>query len=223
MNNEEINELLDNMSFEEKDYMYKKIIESTLFDDLRRKAASWLKIQHIPYKLIHTEQVPYTPLMRSFLYTFEFCRRRYVITDDLDFNIAGHYFDNDKFLFLLQHNFGIRIKHDAAWTPKSMKKLMLRIEAETKPEYREMLAIEMENFDKMRQELLELFIFCNQQKRLHFDSNPAFTDIDFNMLNQHLYNDYHIYLSMADRRTLNTVGRIINHIIYRLKDGNGSL
>ena len=45
MNNEEINELLDNMSFEEKDYMYKKIIESTLFDELRRKAASWLKIQ----------------------------------------------------------------------------------------------------------------------------------------------------------------------------------
>ena len=121
MNNEEINELLDNMSFEEKDYMYKKIIESNLFDELRRKAASWLKIQHIPYKLIHTEQVPYTPLMRNFLYTFEFCRRRYVITDDLDFTIAGHYFDNDKFLFLLQHNFGIRVKHDAVWTPKSMK------------------------------------------------------------------------------------------------------
>ena len=103
-----INELVDNMSFEEKDYMYKKIIESNLFDELRRKTASWLKIQHIPYKLIHTEQVPYTPLMRNFLYAFEFCRRRYVITDDLEFNIAGHYFDNDKFLFLLQHNFGIR-------------------------------------------------------------------------------------------------------------------
>lgn len=105
MNNEEINELVDNMSFEEKDYMYKKIIESKLFNELRRKAASWLKIRHIPYKLIDTEQVPYTPLMRSFLYTFEFCRRRYVITDDLEFTIAGHYFDNDKFLFLLQHNF----------------------------------------------------------------------------------------------------------------------
>ena len=180
-------------------------------------------LKDIPYKLIESEEVPNTPLMRNFLYTFEFCRRRYVITDDLDFTIAGHYFDNDKFLFLLQHDFGIRVKHDAVWTSKSMKKLMLRIEAETKPEYREMLAIEMENFDRMRQELLELFIFCSQQKKLHFDSNPAFTDIDFDMLNKHLYNDYHIYLTMADRRTLNTVGRIINHIIYRLKDGNGSL
>ncbi len=85
------------------------------------------------------------------------------------------------------------------------------------------LAIEMENFDKMRQELLELFIFCNQQKKLHFDSNPAFTDIDFDMLNQHLYTNYHIFLSAADRRTLNTVGSMINHIIYRLKDGNSCL
>lgn len=85
-----------------------------------------------------------------------------------------------------------------------------------------MLKVEMENFDKQRQELFDLFVFCNK-KKLHFDSNPAFTDIDYNELNQQLYKDYHIYLSAADRRTLNTVGRMINHIIYRLKDGNGSL
>ena len=176
-------------------------------------------LKDIPYKLIESDEVPNTPLMRNFLYTFEFCRRRYVVTDDFD----NYYFDNDKFLFLLRHNFGIGVNHDAEWTLESMKELMLYIEAETKPEYREMLKIEMENFDKMRQELLELFSFCNQQKKLHFDSNPAFTDINFDMLNQHLYNDYHIYLTMADRRTLNTVGRIINHIIYRLKDGNGNL
>ena len=176
-------------------------------------------LKDIPYKLIESEEVPYTPLMRNFLYTFEFCRRRYVVTDDLD----NYYFDNDKFLFLLRHNFGIGVNHDAEWTLESMKELMLYIEAETKTEYREMLKVEMENYDKQRQELLELFIFCNHQKKLHFDSNPAFTDIDFDLLNQHLYNDYHIYLTMADRRKLNTVGSMINHIIYRLKDGNGSL
>ena len=179
-------------------------------------------LKNIPYKLIESEEVPNTPLMRNFLYTFEFCRRRYIEESNFD-ELVGYDFDNDKFLFLLRHNFGIRVNHDADWTLESMKELMLRIEAETKPEYREMLAIEMENFDRMRQELLELFIFCNQQKKLHFDSNPAFTDIDFDLLNQHLYNDYHIYLSAADRRTLNTVGRMINHIIFRLKDGNGSL
>ena len=86
-----------------------------------------------------------------------------------------------------------------------------------------MLAIEMEHIDRMKQELLELIIFCNQQKKLRYDSNPAFTDIDYNELNQHLYNNYHIYLSAADRRTLNSVGKIIDHIIYRLKDGNSSL
>ena len=176
-------------------------------------------LKDIPYKLIESDEVPNTPLMRNFLYTFEFCRRRYVVTDDFD----NYYFDNDKFLFLLRHNFGIGVNHDAEWTLESMKELMLYIEAETKPEYREMLKIEMENFDRMRQELLELFIFCNHQKKLRFDSNPAFTDINYNELNQHLYNNYHIYLSAADRRTLNTVGRMINHIIYRLKDGNSSL
>ena len=179
-------------------------------------------LKDIPYKLIESEEVPNTPLMRNFLYTFEFCRRRYIEESNFD-ELVGYDFDNDKFLFLLRHNFGIGVDHDAEWTLESMKELMLYIEAETKPEYREMLAIEMENFDRMRQELLELFIFCNQQKKLHFDSNPAFTDINYNELNQHLYNDYHIYLSAADRRTLNTVGSMINHIIYRLKDGNRSL
>ena len=172
-------------------------------------------LKDIPYKLIESEEVPNTPLMRNFLYTFEFCRRRYVVTDDFD----NYYFD----LFLLRHNFGVGVNYDAEWTLESMKELMLYIEAETKPEYKEMLKVEMENYDKQRQELLDLFVFCNKQKKSHFDSNPAFTDINYNELNQHLYNDYHIYLSAADRRTLNTVGRMINHIIYRLKDGNGSL
>jgi len=179
-------------------------------------------LKDIPYKLIESDEVPNTPLMRNFLYTFEFCRRRYIEESNFD-ELVGYDFDNDKFLFLLRHNFGIGVNHDAEWTLESMKELMLYIEAETKPEYREMLKVEMENYDKQRQELLDLFVFCNKQKKLHFDSNPAFTDIDYNELNQHLYNDYHIYLSAADRRTLNTVGRMINHIIYRLKDGNSSL
>ena len=179
-------------------------------------------LKDIPYKLIESEEVPNTPLMRNFLYTFEFCRRRYIEESNFD-ELVGYDFDNDKFLFLLRHNFGIRVDHDADWTLESMKELMLRIETETKPEYREMLKVEMENYDKQRQELLDLFVFCNKQKTLHFDSNPAFTDIDYNELNMHLYNDYHIYLSAADRRKLNTVGSMINHIIYRLKDGNGSL
>ena len=179
-------------------------------------------LKDIPYKLIESDEVPNTPLMRNFLYTFEFCRRRYIEESNFD-ELVGYDFDNDKFLFLLRHNFGIGVDHDAEWTLESMKELMLYIEAETKPEYREMLKVEMENFDRMRQELMELFIFCNHQKKLHFDSNPAFTDIDYKELNQHLYNDYHIFLSATDRRTLNTVGSMINHIIYRMKDGNSRL
>ena len=219
MTKDEMNSLVDNMSDEEKDMMFKVIVESIGFEEFRKKKASWFELKDIPYKLIESEEVPNTPLMRNFLYTFEFCRRRYVVTDDFD----NYYFDNDKFLFLLRHNFGIRVDHDADWTIQNMKELMLYVEAETTSEYREMLKIEMENYEKQRQELLDLFDFCNKQKALRFDGNPAFTDIDYNELNQHLYNDYHIYLSAADRRKLNTVGSMINHIIYRLKDGNGSL
>lgn len=222
MNKEEMNNLVDNMSGEEKDMMFRMLLESGGFDEFRNQKASWLKLKEIPYKLIELGEVPYTPLMSNFLYVFEFCRRRYLVVSDYD-NVEGYSFDNDKFLFLLRHNFGIRVDHDADWTLESMKELMLYIEAETKPEYREMLKIEMENYEKQRQELLDLFDFCNKQKALRFDGNPAFTDIDYNELNQHLYNDYHIYLSAADRRKLNTVGSMINHIIYRLKDGNGSL
>jgi hypothetical protein len=198
------------------------LIETYGFPIHSRNTHEEIKFKDIPYKLIESKEVAYTPLMRNFLYTFEFCRHRYLVVSEYD-SLEGYSFDNDKFLFLLRHNFGIRVDHDADWTLKSMKKLMLRIETETKPEFREMLAMEMDNYDKQRQELFELFIFCNHQKKLRLDSNPAFTDIDFNMLNQHLYNDYHIYFSMADRRRLNSVGSMINHIIYRLKDGNSGL
>ena len=222
MTKEEMNNLVDNMSDEEKDMMFKMMVESIGFEEFRKQQASWVELKDIPYKLIESEEVPNTPLMRNFLYTFEFCRRRYIEESNFD-ELVGYDFDNDKFLFLLRHNFGIGVDHNAEWTLESMKELMLYIEAEMKPEYREMLKVEMENYDKQRQELLELFIFCNHQKKLHFDSNPAFTDIDYKELNQHLYNDYHIYLSAADRRRLNTVGSMINHIIYRLKDGNSCL
>ena len=222
MTKDEMNSLVDNMSDEEKDMMFKMMVESIGFEEFRKQQASWLELKDIPYKLIESDEVPNTPLMRNFLYTFEFCRRRYIEESNFD-ELVGYDFDNDKFLFLLRHNFGIGVDHDAEWTLESMKELMLYIEAETKPEYREMLAIEIKNYDKLKQELFDLFVFCNHHKKLHFDSNPAFTDIDYRELNQHLYNDYHIYLSAADRRTLNTVGSMINHIIYRLKDGNGRL
>ena len=122
-------------------------------------------LKDIPYKLIESEEVPNTPLMRNFLYTFEFCRRRYIEEFNFD-NLVGYDFDNDKFLFLLRHNFGIEVKHDADWTLESMKELMLRIEKETKLEYRMMLAIEMEHIDRMKQELLELIIFLQQTEEV---------------------------------------------------------
>ena len=144
MTKEEMNSLVDNMSDDEKDMMFKVMVESIGFEEFRKQQASWFELKDIPYKLIESEEVPNTPLMRNFLYTFEFCRRRYIEESNFD-ELVGYDFDNDKFLFLLRHNFGIGVNHDADWTLESMKELMLYIEAETKPEYREMLKVEMEN------------------------------------------------------------------------------
>ena len=47
--------------------------------------------------------------------------------------------------------------------------------------------------------------------------------IQASVWNLHLYNYYHSYLSVADRRMLNMIGSKINHIIYNLKDDNSSL
>ncbi len=41
-----------------------------------------IALKDFPYKLIESEEVPDTPLMRNFLYTFEFCRHRYLVVSD---------------------------------------------------------------------------------------------------------------------------------------------
>ena len=219
---EEMLSLVDNMSGEEKDMVLNMINESIDSEKSRKKEASWVELRDVPYELVYTREVPNTPLIRYFLYTFEFCRHRYMESGHFD-NLVGYYFDDAKFLFLLEHDFGISVDHDAVWSIERMKELMLSIEKEIQPKYREMLEIKIDKIDRMRQKLLDLFIYCNHQKTLRFGSNPAFTDIDFNELNQHLYTEYHIYLSAAERRTLNTVDEMIDYIIYRLKDGNSSL
>ena len=214
--------LVDNMSGEEKDIVLNMINESIDSEKSRKKEASWVELRDVPYELVYTREVPNTPLIRYFLYTFEFCRHRYMESGHFD-NLVGYYFDDAKFLFLLEHDFGISVDHDAVWSIERMKELMLSIEKETIPFLREMLEIKIEKIDKIRQKLLALFIYCNHQKKLRFGSNPAFTDINFNELNQHLYTEYHIYLSAAERRTLNTIDEMIDYIIFRLKDGNSDL
>ena len=94
MTKEEMNNLVDNMSGEEKDMMFRMIVESVGFEEYRKQKASWFELKEIPFNLIESGEVPYTPLMRNFLYTFEFCRRRYLVVSDYD-NVEGYYFDND--------------------------------------------------------------------------------------------------------------------------------
>ena len=222
MTKEEMINLVDNMSGVEKDMMFNMIVESRESEEFRKKEASLLELRDAIYNLVYTREVPDTSLIRYFIYTYEFCRYRYMESGHPD-DLVGNYFDDAKFLFLLKHDFGIRVNHDTVWSIEIMKKLMLRIRKEINPILREELERKIEKIERMKQELLDLFIYCNHPKKLRFGSNPAFTDIDYNELNRHLYKGYHIYLSAAERRTLNTVDEMIDYIIYRLKDGNSSL
>lgn len=177
-------------------------------------------LKDMPYKLVHEEEVPLTPLMKVFILTFEFCNYRYVVVDHLSGLDAK--FDYDKFQFLLLHEFGIRVNLSTEWTLENMKALMLRVESEITSEYRDRLMKKWENVNEIRQMILDLINLCSQSKRLTIISNVAFSDINFEMLNQELYNEYGIYLSMADRIKLDTVGKMVNHILFRLYDGRYS-
>ena len=129
---------------------------------------------------------------------------------------------DDKFQFLLLHEFGIRVNLSSEWTLESLKALMLRVESEITPEYRERLMKKWKNINEIRQMFFDLINLCSQNKRLTLISNVAFSDINFEMLNLELYNEYGFYLSMADRIKLDTVGKMVNHIFFRLYDGRYS-
>ena len=177
-------------------------------------------LKDIPYKLVHDKEVPLSPLMKIFILTFEFCNYRYVVVDH--FSGLDAKFDYDRFQFLLLHEYGIRVNLSTEWTLENMKALMLRVESEITPEYKERLMEKWEDFKECRKMFFDLINLCSQSKRLTIISNVAFADINFEMLNLELYNEYGIYLSMADRIKLDTVGKMVYHILFRLYDGRHS-
>ena len=177
---------------------------------------------HNPYYLLYKGYVKDTPLMRILAKDVLFCRYSFQkITSDNYLTSDGT--DYDKLQHLLLYEYGLKIDVERFFRYHRLYRLMQYVENNTSQKHLSQLMARESKEQELRNELLQMFNDSCVGRTPNLDSNPAFTDIDYNELNQHLYNDYHIYLSMADRRTLNTVGRIINHIIYRLKDGNGSL
>ena len=144
-------------------------------------------LKDLPYKLVYEKEVPLTPLMKVFILTFEFCRHRYV-EGDCYWGFSDSAFDYDRFQFLLLHEFGIRVNLSSEWTLESMKALMLRVESDITPEYRERLMEKWEDFSEKGKMFFDLINLCSQNKRLTIISNVAFSDINFEMLNQELYN-----------------------------------
>ena len=175
------------------------------------------QLSDIPYKLVYDNEVPLTPVIKAFLIIFDFCNHRYTVVDCLSGLDAK--FDYDRFQFLLLHEFGIQVNQERDWTMEDMRALMLRVESEIMPEYKRRVMKKLEDFKERRKMFFDLINLCSQSKRLTIISNVAFADINYEMLNQELYNEYGIYLSMADRIKLDYVGKMVNYILFRLYDG----
>lgn len=67
---------VEKMSSEEKDIMFSILEDSIESEKSLKREASWFELRDVAYKLVYTREVPNTPLIRYFMYTYEFCRYR---------------------------------------------------------------------------------------------------------------------------------------------------
>ena len=173
---------------------------------------------HNPYYLLYKGYVKDTPLMRILAKDVLFCRYSFQkITSDNYLTSDGT--DYDKLQHILLYEYGLRIDIERYFRCHRLYRLMQYVEKNISQEHLGELMTRENKEQKLRQELLQMFNDCCDDRPPHLDSNPAFTGIDFEMFNSKLYRQHHIYLSTLERRVLNEVRAIMTQIIFRLKDG----
>lgn len=184
---------------------------------IMRKSEQHKKI-HNPYYLLYKGYVKDTPLMRIFAKDVIFCRYsfqeissdNYLVSDGTDY---------DKLKHILLFEYGLEVDIEQYFRCHRLYRLMQYVEKNISQEHLGELMTRENKEQRLRQELLQMFNDCCDDRTHHLDSNPAFTGIDFEMFNFKLYRQHHIYLSTLERRVLNEVRAIMTHIIFRLKDG----
>lgn len=158
------------------------------------------------------------PSCRFSLRTYLFCgyafqeisSDNYLVSDGIDYDKLNH---------ILLYEYGLSIDTSSYFACHRLFRLMRYVEKHIASNYREAVLAREQKEKQFRQELLQMFTDCCNGRPPRLDSNPAFTEIDFEKYNSCLYRQYHIYLSSSERRILNTVRAIIEHLVYRLRDG----
>lgn len=173
---------------------------------------------HNPYYLLYKGYVKDTPLMRILAKDIFFCRYSFQKLSS-DNYISSDGTDYDKLQHILLYEYGLKINVERFFRCHRLYRLMQYVENNTSLNYLSELMARESRERELRQELLQMFTDCCDGRAPRLDSNPAYTEIDFEKFNSRLYRQYHIYLSSLERRVLNEVRTIITQIVFRLKDG----
>ena len=174
-----------------------------------------------PQYLLYNGYVDNTPLMQILAKDILFCgyafqeisSDNYLVSDGIDYDKLNH---------ILLYEYGLSVDTGSYFACHRLFRLMQYVEKHISTENREVVLAREQKVKQFRQELFQIFTDCCNGRPPRLDSNPAYIGIDFSKFSAALYSQYRIHLSHFERRQLNTVKSVLNHIIFRLRDG-GSL
>ena len=177
-----------------------------------------LRNLHDPVYLFQHEYVPNTPLMRVLTKDILFCRHQYQSLDT-DNYLVNSELDYDKLRSLLRYDYGIDINVERCFSSHRLFRLMQYVEKNISQEHRQAVLDRDQAEKELLKKLFNLISDCCEGRKPHLLSNPAFLDLDFKKFEDELYRQYNILFSPFERRQMNTVEKIILHLIFRIRDG----
>ena len=177
-----------------------------------------LKKLNNPVYLLQNEYVPNTPLMRVLTKDILFCRHQFQPLDS-DNYLVNDGTDYGKLRKLLLYDYGININVERCFACHRLFRLMQYVENNISQQHRQAVIDRNQAEKELMKKIFNLISECCEGRKPRLLSNPAFLDLNFKTFEDELYRQYHILFSPSERRQMNTVEKIILHLIFRLRDG----
>jgi len=127
--------------------------------------------------------------------------------------------DYEKLKRIFSYDYGVDIDVERYFACHRLFRLMQYIEQNVSEEHRKAVLDREQQAMELGKQLFQLLCDCCEGRSPRLDSNPAFLDFDFKKFEYELYRQYHILFSPSERRQMNTVEKIILHLIFRFRDG----
>lgn len=204
MENQALNSKALNLIMEAKHSFFRK-------DDQRKNL-------HDPLYLWQHGYVPDTPLMRVMVKDILFCSYQYQPINSDNYLVSDGT-DYEKLKRIFSYDYGVDIDVERYFACHRLFRLMQYIEQNVSEEHRKAVLDREQQAMELGKQLFQLLCDCCEGRSPRLDSNPAFLDFDFKKFEYELYRQYHILFSPSERRQMNTVEKIILHLIFRFRDG----